>query len=173
VSTSEGALVPPELRRFLEGIGFGQYVDKFVENGIDVDLLPDLTNEDLKDLGIARLGDRKRLLMAIASLAAARTASGPTESNTLSTAVTREAERRHLTVMFCDLVDSTALAWSLDPEELRRVLRQYQTVCAGIIDRFDGYIAKYIGDGLLVYFGIPRAHEDDAQRAVSAGLGHR
>src|SRR5262249_37088702 len=82
-----------------------------------------------------------------------------------------EAERRQLTVLFCDLVDSTALATQLDPEELRAVVRAYQATCAKVIARFDGHIAQYLGDGLLVYFGYPQAHEDDAQRAVRAGLG--
>jgi class 3 adenylate cyclase len=82
-----------------------------------------------------------------------------------------DAERRQLTVLFCDLVDSTALAARLDPEELRDVVRAYQTTCAGVIQRFDGHIAQYLGDGLLVYFGYPQAHEDDAQRAVRTGLG--
>ena len=82
-----------------------------------------------------------------------------------------EGERRHLTVMFCDLVGSTALSQQLDPEELREVMRAYHETCANVIKRFDGYVAKYLGDGLLIYFGYPRAHEDDAQRAVQAGLG--
>jgi len=84
---------------------------------------------------------------------------------------TPEAERRQLTVLFCDLVDSTVLASQLDPEELREVVRAYQDTCAKVIARFDGHIAQYLGDGLLVYFGYPMAHEDDAQRAVRAGLG--
>src|SRR5207245_5936159 len=81
-----------------------------------------------------------------------------------------EAERRQLTVLFCDLVDSTALAARLDPEELREVVRAYQETCAAVIQRFEGHIAQYLGDGLLVYFGYPLAHEDDAQRAVRTGL---
>jgi len=84
---------------------------------------------------------------------------------------TPEAERRQLTVLFCDLVDSTALSSQLDPEDLREVVRAYQAICAKVIQRFDGYIAQYLGDGLLVYFGYPQAHEDDAQRAVRTGLG--
>jgi class 3 adenylate cyclase len=82
-----------------------------------------------------------------------------------------DAERRQLTVMFCDLVDSTSLSGQLDPEDLRQVVRAYQTTCAEVIQRFGGHIAQYLGDGLLVYFGYPQAHEDDAQRAVRAGLG--
>jgi class 3 adenylate cyclase/predicted ATPase len=153
-----------DVRAWLEDLGLGRYAEAFAENGVDFDLLPELSNEDLKDLGIARLADRKRLLKAIAAL----------ERTTLSTAIpapsTSEAERRQLTVMFCDLVDSTALSSTLDPEQLRDLLLAYQEACAAVIDRYDGHLAKYLGDGLLVYFGLPRAHEDDAQRAVSAGL---
>jgi class 3 adenylate cyclase len=88
-----------------------------------------------------------------------------------ATSPPREAERRQLTVLFCDLVDSTVLASQLDPEELREVVRAYQDTCGKVITRFEGHIAQYLGDGLLVYFGYPLAHEDDAQRAVRAGLG--
>ncbi|MGK9169684.1 AAA family ATPase [Inquilinus limosus] len=159
-----------ELKSWLEDLGLGLYAEAFAENGVDFDLLPELTNEDLKDLGIIRLADRKRLLKAIADIA-------PAESSVRSVATAMpaapgdQAERRQLTVMFCDLVGSTALSGSLDPEELREILRAYQAACASVIERYDGHVAKYIGDGLLAYFGIPRAHEDDAQRAVSAGLG--
>ncbi len=159
-----------ELRNWLEGLGLGQHAEAFAENGVDFDLLSELTNEDLKDLGITRLADRKRLLKAIADLVPAVT-SVPIKTTVMPAAPKHEAERRQLTVMFCDLVGSTALSGSLDPERLREVLRAYQAACASVIDRYDGHIAKYIGDGLLAYFGIPRAHEDDAQRAVSAGLG--
>lgn len=153
-----------DIRAWLEEIGFGRYAETFAENGVDLDLLPALSNEDLKDLGIIRLADRKRLLKAIAGLGR------PTHLTAVQAPSTSEAERRQLTVMFCDLVDSTALSSALDPEQLRDLLLAYQTACAGVIDRYDGHLAKYLGDGLLVYFGLPRAHEDDAQRAVSAGL---
>ena len=153
-----------DVRAWLEDLGLGRYAETFAENGVDLDLLPELSNEDLKDLGITRLGDRKRLLKAIAALV--RT----TLLTTISAPSTSEAERRQLTVMFCDLVDSTALSGTLDPERLRDLLLAYQAACAVVIDRYDGHLAKYLGDGLLVYFGLPRAHEDDAQRAVSAGL---
>ena len=96
----------------------------------------------------------------------------PPQTATLpATSPPREAERRQLTVLFCDVVGSTALSAQLDPEDLREVMRAYQRTCAEVIQRFDGYIAQYLGDGLLVYFGYPQAHEDDAQRAVRAGLG--
>jgi class 3 adenylate cyclase len=159
-----------ELSNWLGSLGLSHYAEAFAENGIDFDLLPELTNEDLKDLGIARLADRKRLLRAIADLKPA-CASVTTSAPAISAGPSREAERRQLTVMFCDLVDSTALSTTLDPEELRDVLRAYQAACASVVDRYDGHLAKYIGDGLLIYFGLPRAHEDDAQRAASAGLG--
>src|SRR5713101_550126 len=95
----------------------------------------------------------------------------PLQTPTLSAPQSADAERRQLTVLFCDLVDSTMLASQLDPEDLREVVRAYQETCAKVIARFEGYIAQYLGDGLLVYFGYPQAHEDDAQRAVRAGLG--
>jgi class 3 adenylate cyclase len=154
---------------WLEGLGLGQYTETFAENGIDFDLLADLTNEDLKDLGIARPADRKRLLKAVADLVP--TTALDTATSTRPAQTRPEAERRQLTVMFCDLVDSTALSGALDPEKLREVLLAYQRACVGVVERYEGHIAKYIGDGLLIYFGLPRAHEDDAQRAVSAGLG--
>lgn len=140
-----------DIRQWLEGLGLGQYADSFLENGVDVDLLPDVTNDDLKDLGVTRLADRKRILKAIG---------GPESVAEDSRAAglgleTREAERRQLTVMFCDIVGSTELSGRLDPEDLRHVLRAYQQVCADAVGRFDGHIAKYIGDGLLVYFGYP------------------
>ena len=151
-----------DVRKWLCGLGLEQYADLFAENRIGADVLPELTEADLKDLDIP-LGDRKRLLRAAASLPAIlEQGAGPVQP--------AGAERRHLTVMFCDLVGSTALSTRLDPEELRDVLRAYQEVCAEAVGRFDGHIAKYIGDGLLVYFGYPRAHEDDPRRAVKAGL---
>jgi class 3 adenylate cyclase len=157
-----------ELSNWLEGLGLGQHAEAFARNGVDFDLLPELTNEDLKDLGIVRLADRKRLLKAIADLAPA----APSIDTSVRPATPKyEAERRQLTVVFCDLAGSTALSGSLDPEQLRDVLLAYQTACAAVVDRYDGHVAQCIGDGLLVYFGIPRAHEDDAQRAVNAGLG--
>jgi predicted ATPase/class 3 adenylate cyclase len=153
-----------DVRAWLEDLGLGRYAETFAENGVDLDLLSELSNEDLKDLGITRLADRKRLLKAIAGLV--RT----THLTAIPAPSTSEGERRQLTVMFCDLVDSTALSSTLDPEQLRDLLLAYQAACAVVIDRYDGHLAKYLGDGLLVYFGLPRAHEDDAQRAVSAGL---
>jgi class 3 adenylate cyclase/tetratricopeptide (TPR) repeat protein len=164
-----------KLDEWLEGIGLGRYAQLFAQHHIDLDVLPDLTEADLVQLGIA-LGDRKRLRRAIAELPRptpphhrAESASEPTASTTAPAG--REAERRQLTVLFCDMVGSTALSARLDPEDLHELIRRYQGACAEVIGRFDGYIGHYVGDGILVYFGFPRAHEDDPRRAVQAGLG--
>lgn len=153
------------IEQWLEKLGLSNYADMFAEHKIGLDILPDLSEADLKDLGIP-LGDRKRLLKAAAQAVLPETSSEPERAP----AVPPEAERRQLTVMFCDLAGSTALSDRLDPEDLREVLRAYQQTCAEVIARYEGYIAKYIGDGLLVYFGYPHAHEDDAARAVRSGL---
>ena len=163
-----------ELKQWLEDIGLGQYVEVFEENEVTLDLARDLNNEDLKDLGMLVLGHRKTLLRAIDALSAApepNVAAAPKPMEPRETVeVTRGAERRRITVMFCDLVGSTALSERLDPEDLRDVMRAYQDATAGAIARFDGYIAQTLGDGLMVYFGYPVAHEQDAQRAMLAGL---
>ncbi len=162
-----------DITEWLDDLGLAQYAEAFAENGVDFDLLPEITNDDLKDLGVVRLVDRKRILKAIADLGAGARETAPevAPEDKAATTVSVEAERRQLTVMFCDLVGSTALAERFDPEELREVLRAYQKTCADAVALFEGHIAKYIGDGILVYFGYPQAHEDDAQRAVRAGLG--
>jgi predicted ATPase/class 3 adenylate cyclase len=151
---------------WLEKLGLAQYVPVFAENVVDIDVLFDLTEADLEKLGIP-LGDRKRLLKAIASYQ-----QRPLTSVTAATVASprSDAERRHLTVLFCDLVGSTDLAIELDPEELSGVIRRFQDTCAAVIKRFGGYIGRFMGDGLLVYFGYPQAHEDDPERAVRAGL---
>ena len=148
---------------WLQGLGLAQYADLFRANDIDGDLLAGLTGDDLKDMGIVSLGHRKKLLAAIAALAAAPAASQPAR-------VAGTAERRQLTVMFVDLVGSTALSARLDPEAMSEVLRGYQNAVAGEVTRFEGLVAKLMGDGVLAYFGWPRAHEDDAERSVRAGL---
>src|SRR5205085_9395787 len=139
-----------------------QYEPAFRANEIDARVLPSLTAEDLKDLGVTLVGHRRRLLDAIAEL-------GP-DAPPAPRSAPAEAERRQLTVMFCDLVGSTALSTWLDPEDLREVMRAYHDCCASVVARFGGFIARYMGDGVLVYFGYPRASEDDAERAVRAGL---
>ena len=147
-----------------------------------LDLLQALTDQDLRELGVQSLGHRKKLLKAIADLnvdetltrvpaAEAIRATPVTPTPAPTPFATTEAERRQLTVMFCDLVGSTDLSQHLDAEDLRSVVRAYQEAASGAIDRYAGHIAQYLGDGLLVYFGYPQAHEDDAERAVRAGLG--
>jgi class 3 adenylate cyclase/tetratricopeptide (TPR) repeat protein len=162
------ALIPgypmSEPRSWLEAQGLGKYAEVLAENDVDLDVLPELTDADLRVLGVS-LGYRKRLLKAAGELSNRRAAL-PSESP----AATRAAERRQLTVMFCDLVGSTALSANMDPEAYREVLVSYQDAARDAIGRYEGYIARYMGDGLLVYFGYPQAHEDDAERAVRAGL---
>jgi predicted ATPase/class 3 adenylate cyclase len=142
-----------------------QYVSNFADNDIDVSLLPRLTDADLKELGITSLGHRKKILDAVEKLDLENW--GADEA----AAATSEAERRQLTVMFCDLANSTEMSHRLDPEDMRDINRAYQDCCKQIIEQFGGYVARYMGDGVLAYFGFPRAHENDAERAVHAGLG--
>jgi class 3 adenylate cyclase len=157
-----------DIEKWLQGLGLQQYGTAFRDNAIDAEILPELTDADLEKVGVL-LGHRKRLLKAIAALAApATTVQAPPVSPAPSPS--DGAERRQLTVMFCDLVGSTALSARLDPEVLREVLRAYQNTVAGEVTRFEGHVAKYMGDGVLAYFGYPMAHEDDAERAVRAGL---
>ena len=156
------------VRAWLEASGFGRFADTFEKSEIDGEALLELTDEHLKDFGIA-LGPRLKLLKAIQSLRREAGETVPEQEarrGSLATAV-REAERRQLTVMFVDLVGSTELAARLDPEDMGLVIRAYQSTIAGEILRFDGHIAKFMGDGVLAYFGYPRAHEDDAERAGS------
>ena len=147
----------------------------FRENDIDETVLPNLTAEDLKELGVASLGHRRKLLDAIAALRADASGNTPsvdvtTSSSAPSVSPEDRAERRQVTVMFSDLVGSTALSARMDPEDLREVISAYQKCVAETVQRFGGFVAKYMGDGVLVYFGYPQAHEDDAERAVRAGL---
>jgi class 3 adenylate cyclase len=160
-----------EIRKWLETIGLGQYAEAFEANEIGMELLGQVDDQMLKDIGVAVGGHRLRIRNAIAKLAPAPIA----EVNLSPTTPTHEttapsAERRQLTVMFCDLVGSTALSARLDPEDLRSVIGGYHKYVAETVARFDGFVAKYMGDGALVYFGYPQAHEDDAERAVRAGL---
>ncbi len=156
-----------DIEMWLGSIGLAEYAMLFRENDLDVTLLPDLTNDDLKELGITSLGHRKQLLKAIAKLATDEKSDTP---EAVEPTATTEAERRQLTVMFCDLVGSTALSARYDPEDLSDIVRTYQDACAGIVSRYEGYIARFMGDGMLVYFGYPQAHEDDAERALRTGL---
>src|SRR5262249_9364847 len=161
------------IAQWLASIGLERYTQRFIENAIDGDVLPELTEGDLKKLGIP-LGDRKRLIRAIKAMAAgspsafATSAVGGNEQS--GQAGMAGAERRHLTVMICDLVGSTALSARLDPEDMHAVIDAYHAACARITRTYDGFLAEFRGDGILAYFGYPRAHEDDAERTVRAGL---
>jgi class 3 adenylate cyclase/predicted ATPase len=160
---------------WLRSLGLGKYEVLFHENDIDETVLPNLTAEDLKELGIAPLGHRRKLLDAIAALRGdasgkAPSADAATTSSAPSAYPEDRAERRQVTVMFSDLVGSTALSARMDPEDLREVISAYQKCVAETVGRFGGFVAKYMGDGVLIYFGYPQAHEDDAERAVRAGL---
>ena len=152
---------------WLDALDLNRYTQVFAENDIDREVLPSLSEQDLQSLGVS-LGHRKKLLSAIADLRPTASQLKALQRESINLA---DGERRQLTVMFCDLVGSTALAERLDPEELRAIIRAYQGTAAQIIEQFGGHIAQYLGDGLLVYFGHPLAHEDDAARAVHAGLG--
>jgi class 3 adenylate cyclase/predicted ATPase len=155
-----------DVAEWLRGLGLGQYAPAFRANDIDEEVLRRLTGEDLRELGVTSIGHRRRLLDAIAALDTAEAPASPTSVPIAAS----EAERRQLTVMFCDLVGSTALSARFDPEDLREVIGAYHRVVADAVRNFDGFVAKYMGDGVLVYFGYPQAHEDDAERAVRAGL---
>jgi len=157
------------IRKWLEDIGLEKYAETFVANDIDLDVLHDLDEKDLERLGVS-LGHRKKLLRAIADLVAAPTAASRSAQEVREVRKVQVAERRQLTVMFVDLVGSTELSRRLDPEEMREVIRAYQDLVAVEVARFEGHIAKFMGDGVLAYFGWPQAHEDEAERAVRAGL---
>ena len=153
---------------WLEKLGLGQYARRFAENDIDASVLPHLTDQSLKELGVS-LGHRLKILAAIKELSPPTPAT-PQRSTPTEAKPQDAAERRQVTVMFCDLVGSTALSARMDPEDLREVISAYQKCVADTVLRFGGFVAKYMGDGVLVYFGYPQAHEDDAEGAVRAGL---
>ena len=148
---------------WLRRIGLAQYAEMFRANDIDGEMLGRLTNDDLKDIGVASFGHRKKLLEAIAELAGATFRVSP-QPALIEPKTHDTAERRQVTVMFSDLVGSTALSARMDPEDLREVISAYQKCVAETVQRFGGFVAKYMGDGVLVYFGYPQAHEDDAER---------
>ena len=163
-----------DVAQWLKSIGLDQYAEVFVENAIGFDVLHELKEKHLKEIGIV-LGDRLRLLAAVKALetpppatpteAVRKSKSAPASGRPVS-----DAERRQLTVMFCDCVDSTALSTQLDPEDMRELITAFQNTARGGVEKYAGFIARYMGDGILVYFGYPQAHEDDAERAVRAGL---
>ena len=167
-----------DIAAWLRELGLERYVQAFQDNGVDSRSLPHLTAEDLKEMGVTAIGHRRLLLQAIADLQE----SGASAVEPASVQITSgegvndadkrpsEAERRQLTVLFCDLVGSTALSARLDPEDMGHVIRTYQKCCTEVVQRWGGHLARYLGDGALAYFGFPQAHEDDAERAVRAGL---
>jgi predicted ATPase/class 3 adenylate cyclase len=158
-----------DVAAWLQSLALERYEPLFRENEIDWEVLPTLTSEDLKEIGIVAIGHRRKLLAAIAALGGEVPAAAVTVVSA-HPPVHADAERRQLTVMFCDLVGSTALSARLDPEDLREVIAVYHRAVAEIIAQADGFVSRYMGDGVLVYFGYPQAHEDDAERAVRAGL---
>jgi class 3 adenylate cyclase/tetratricopeptide (TPR) repeat protein len=171
------------VRQWLTALDLAQYLPHFVAQDIDGAVLALLTDGDLRELGIASMGHRKRLLKAIAESVRAGDLLTPALAQDLpmsrpetdvtsapSAASAPEPERRQLTVIFCDLVDSTALSTRLDPEDLRQVVRRYHRLASSVIERFGGFPAQFMGDGVMAFFGYPAAHEDDAERAVRAGL---
>ncbi len=158
----------PTTAEWLASLGVSEYAERFAENGIDISALRHVTDQDLKDIGVL-LGHRRKMLAAIGELAG----STPAVPHTRAATEPRPqdaAERRQLTVMLCDLVGSTALSSRLDPEDLRGVIGAYHRCCSDLLDRNGGFVAKYMGDGVLAYFGYPQAREHDAERAVRAGL---
>ena len=157
-----------DIAAWLSRLGLERYEQAFRESEVDWEVLPELTEGDLEKLGLP-LGPRKKLLKAIAELSG-RPTTPSTESAASPRAVAPKAERRQLTVVFVDLVGSTELSARLDPEDLGEIMRTYQSRCTEVVTREGGHVAKYLGDGVLAYFGWPQAHEDDAERAVRAGL---
>jgi len=157
-----GAQTESGLKQWLEDNGLGQYADLFLQHRIDLDVIPDLTKQDLAELGLA-LGDRKRLQRAIATLPRIAAEHPPERGAT-------GAERRQITAMFCDMVGSTSLSEKFDPEDVRDMIASFRETCVRVVRHYEGFAARYVGDGILIYFGYPIAHEDDAERAVRAGL---
>jgi class 3 adenylate cyclase len=157
-----------EITNWLHELGLGQYAAAFGANDVDGEILPELTTEDLIGLGVVSIGHRRKLLAAIAALRDGGTVPGGARSERFERS--QPAERRQLTIMFCDLVGSTELATRLDPEDLREIIATYHRRVSEVVARFGGFAARLIGDGVLVYFGYPQAHEDDAERAARAGL---
>src|SRR6516165_4192030 len=158
---------------WLRGLGLEQYAPAFRDNDVDGEVLPELTTDDLISIGVTSVGHRRKLLAAITALGTEPPAVAQSAARATSARLsppTIDAERRQLTVMFCDLVGSTALSTRHDPEDLRELIGPYHRCVAETVGRFDGFVAKYMGDGVLIYFGYPQAHEDDAERAVRAGL---
>ena len=162
-----------QIADWLEKLGLGQYAQRFAENDIDFEILSDLTDQDLEKIGVTSLGHRRKLLRAITTLKGVEQTTSAAAVAAVPPATPRavdSAERRQVTVMFSDLVGWTALSARMDPEDLREIISAYHKCVAESVHRFGGFVAQYLGDGVLVYFGYPEAHEDDAERAVRAGL---
>jgi len=162
-----------DVAAWLRELGLEQYASAFRNNDVDGEVLPKLTADDLISIGVTSVGHRRKLLAAIAVLVTEPPTVAQSAVSATSAPIsppTIDAERRQLTVMFCDLVSSTALSTRFDPEDLRELIGSYHRAVADTVGRFDGFVAKYMGDGVLIYFGYPQAHEDDAERAVRAGL---
>jgi class 3 adenylate cyclase len=161
-----------DIGAWLRSLGLERYEAAFRDNEIDETVLRSLTPEDLKDLGVGIVGHRRKILDAIGALLVDESTKASTATTVPKAEVVAEdrAERRQVTVMFADLVGSTALSARMDPEDLREVISSYQKCVAETVGRFGGFVAKYMGDGVLIYFGYPQAHEDDAERAVSSAL---
>src|SRR5262245_30473783 len=156
-----------DINAWLTELGLDAYAQRFAENHIDFTVIRELTDQDLEKLGVDSLGHRRKLLRAIAEIGKDKTP----KVDAFAAAETRDtAERRQITVIFCDLVGSTALSVRHDPEDLRAIIDEYHRCCAAEITRFGGWVAQYLGDGVVAYFGYPQAHEDDAERTVRAGL---
>ena len=158
-----------KLEEWLKEIGLQRYAGVLADNDIDLEILSDLTESDLEKLGLS-LGHRRKLLRALASTGSSGPQRATLSEAPATTSETQEAERRQVTVLFSDLVGSTSMANTVDPEEMRGLIRRYQDACAGAIARFDGFIVKFMGDGVLACFGYPQAQEDAAERSVYAAL---
>jgi len=166
-----------DIAAWLRELELERYADAFVKNDVDGHVLRRLTADDLRDIGVASVGHRRRLLDAIAALGHPSPSGGAADLSDAVPAAAKvspiDAERRQLTVMFCDLVGSTELSTRLDPEDLRAVVAMYQRACGAVAAGFEGHVAQYLGDGIMIFFGWPKAHEDDAERAVRTGLAIR
>src|SRR5262245_6414082 len=159
------------VREWLNSVGFGHYAEAFEDNAIDWDIVSQLDHSILKDIGVRTAGDRIRILRAVKAMRTQDSDIKTSISPAASSQYLSAGERRQITVLFCDLVSSTELAHRLDPEDLSELVGIYQRVCQSAVERFGGFVALYVGDGILAYFGYPQAHEEDAESAVRAGLG--
>ena len=154
-----------DIAEWLASLGLSEHLPRFVENAVDLSIVSELTEQDLKDMGLP-LGHRRIVLRAIAEMRGRR----PARGQDFERGPRGDAERRQLTILFADMVGSTALSAQLDPEDMRAVIRAFHTCIADVVADHVGMVARYMGDGVLAYFGYPQAHEDDAEQAVRAGL---